>query len=196
MLGPSSLQGLQEAGDTLGGPRPGGPGCQRPLCCTVKATLLQSDLPTAPCLPSPQLKNPPWLPSAWNQLHILGCLWLMEELQSVPEALTWVPDIGHIQLSGESSGVSSDSHKKPPPHGLKSRLLVSVQCSLQAGLRSQHLPLLVPPRHSPPSLPRLPSWKFSRLLALLPGPTVSSRPPSLTVILRTVLSSTHGFHGA
>lgn len=86
-------------------------------------------------------------------------------------------------LSGESSGVSSDSHKEPPPHGLKSRLLVSIQGSPQAGPRSPHLPLLVPRLHSLPSLPHLPSWKFSQLLALLPSPRASLRP-----LLRSLFS--------
>lgn len=41
----AAWQGLQEARDTLGDPGPGEPGCQRPLCHTIKATLLQSHLP-------------------------------------------------------------------------------------------------------------------------------------------------------
>lgn len=150
-----------------------------------EASLLRNEgLPVAksqshsgtPRLPSPPAQKLSLAPQPRTSF-VSWCLCGSWKNFRVPEALTcWVPNISHVLLSGESSGVSSDSHKEPSPYGLKSRLLVSIQGSPQAGPRSPHLPLLVPPLHSLPSRPHLPSWKFSRLLALLPSPRASSRP--------------------
>lgn len=65
VLGPSILQSLQEAGDTPGGRGPGESGCQRPLCCAMKASLWQSHSPTVGlhACHLPQLRNSHWLPS-------------------------------------------------------------------------------------------------------------------------------------
>ena len=65
VLGPSSLQSLQEAGDTPGGRGPGESGCQRPLCCAMKASLWQSHRPTVRlhACHRLQLRNSHWLPS-------------------------------------------------------------------------------------------------------------------------------------
>lgn len=91
------------------GPGPGGPCCWMLLSAQQRRphffrfTFPQCRSKSA--ISSAQI--PQWLPRAWNQLQVL---WLMTELQRVPEVLTWVPNIGHIHLSGENSSVS---HKKP-----------------------------------------------------------------------------------
>lgn len=126
-----------------------------------------------PCLPSPPAQKPSLAPQPGTNFVSWAVCGSWKNFR-VPEALTCrVPNVGHVLLSGESSGVSSDSHKEPPPHGLKSRLSVSIQGSPQAGPRSQHLPLLVPPT----PLPALPS--SSPLLDVFPAAGPPPKPQSI-----------------
>lgn len=121
------------------------------LCLFVSVCLSVSFLALQP-------KDPPWLPRAWNWLLVLGCLSFMEG----PRSLDLSAKHGaYICLSGESSRVSSHSHKTPAPRGRKPRLWAGLQASAQRGPgqnpRPQHLPLLAHPHRTPPGQAQSPA---------------------------------------
>lgn len=183
------------------------------LCPTTKATPLQSHLPhqqlhVCRLLSSQTLTGSP---GTWNQLHLLGCLWLMGELQRVPQK----PRRG-CQTLGMHTGQGRvlESHQihirtaapwtEVQALGWHSRL--SPSCPGLAVSPSTHL------RPTCGSAQRIPwtcltcscwvpsssfSWMFSQLLALLPIERRSLLPRGslLCSLSLPIPSPPRSFHG-